>query len=70
MVAGGSISGTGKYVPQNVVAWVLMTLGPGLMAIIHVDDDTKYWAALPIPFSIGIGLLYAATGELIYGCEG
>lgn len=31
------------------------------MSIIHVDDGTKYWAALPVPFAIGIGLLYAAT---------
>jgi len=61
MVAGGSISGTGKYLPQNVIAWVFMTVGPGLMAIIHTDDGTKYWAALPCVFALGIGLLYAAT---------
>lgn len=27
MVAGGSISGTGKYLPQNIIAWCFMVSG-------------------------------------------
>ncbi|KAM0749144.1 iron permease [Meredithblackwellia eburnea MCA 4105] len=61
MVAGGTISATQVYKPQNIVAWVLMTAGPGLMMIINADSPKKVWASLPVPFSIGIGLLYAAT---------
>ncbi|KAF7976442.1 hypothetical protein HWV62_6677 [Athelia sp. TMB] len=61
MVAGGTISATQVYKPQNVIAWVFMTLGPGLMSLIGVNSSEKMWVPLPIPFSIGIGLLYAGT---------
>jgi len=61
MVAGGSISATQIYRPQNIIAWILMTVGPGLMSIIRATSPMKTWVPLPIPFSIGIGLLYAAT---------
>jgi MFS family permease len=61
MVAGGSISATQVYKPQNIIAWVLLTVGPGLMSIIRESSPKQAWIPLPIPFSIGIGLLYAAT---------
>jgi MFS family permease len=61
MVAGGSISATQIYKPQNIIAWILLTVGPGLMSIIRESTPKREWVPLPIPFSIGIGLLYAAT---------
>lgn len=61
MIAGGSISATQVYKPQNVIAWIFMTLGPGLMSLVMYDSPKKVWVSLPIPFSIGIGLLFAAT---------
>ncbi|KAK4698742.1 hypothetical protein P7C70_g7526, partial [Phenoliferia sp. Uapishka_3] len=61
MIAGGSISATQIYKPQNVIAWVLLSLGPGLMTLLDATSPKKAWVPLPIPFSIGIGLLYAAT---------
>lgn len=61
IIAGWLISRYGKYLPQNYVAWVLMTLGPGLMAIMHSSAGTNLWATLPIPWSAGIGILYSAS---------
>ncbi|KIM79120.1 hypothetical protein PILCRDRAFT_823692 [Piloderma croceum F 1598] len=61
MVAGGSISATQIYKPQNIIAWILLTVGPGLMSIVRESSPKQAWVPLPIPFSIGIGLLYAAT---------
>jgi len=61
MVAGGTISATQIYKPQNVIAWILMTVGTGLMSLIHDDSPARLWIPLPIPFAMGIGLLFAAT---------
>ena len=46
MVAGGSISATQIYKPQNVFAWVMMTLGPGLMSIIKWNSPKHAWVPL------------------------
>ncbi|KAL8291646.1 hypothetical protein RQP46_001904 [Phenoliferia psychrophenolica] len=46
MVAGGSISATQIYKPQNVIAWVFMTLGPGLMTLVKYDSPKHTWAPL------------------------
>ncbi|KZP23735.1 MFS general substrate transporter [Athelia psychrophila] len=61
MIAGGTISATQVYKPQNIIAWVLMTLGPGLLSLVDAGSDKVAWVLLPIPFAAGIGLLYAAT---------
>jgi len=61
MVAGITIGVLQVYKPQNIIAWVLMTVGPGLMSLIHVTSPMKTWISLPIPFSMGLGLLYTAT---------
>ncbi|KAF7981925.1 hypothetical protein HWV62_30691 [Athelia sp. TMB] len=61
MLAGGTINATQVYKPQNVIAWVLMTLGPGLLSLVKIDSSKAMWVALPIPWSAGIGLLFAAT---------
>ncbi|KZP23294.1 MFS general substrate transporter [Athelia psychrophila] len=61
MLAGGTISATQVYKPQNIIAWVLMTVGPGLLSLVHADSSKAMWVALPIPFAAGMGLLYAAT---------
>lgn len=38
-----------------------MTVGPGLLSIVSVSSPKVAWVLLPIPFAIGIGLLFAAT---------
>ncbi|KDE03201.1 hypothetical protein MVLG_06292 [Microbotryum lychnidis-dioicae p1A1 Lamole] len=61
MVAGASIGIFQHYKAQNVIAWVLMTVGPGVLSLVTAGSPKKAWVPLPIPFSIGMGLLYAAT---------
>lgn len=61
MIAGGSISATQIYKPQNVIAWVFITIGAGLLTIVRYDSPTATWAALPVVISMGTGLLFAAT---------
>ncbi len=61
VLAGLSISRSGRYTPQNFFAWALLTLGPGLMALLHPSAGVHLWAPLPIPWSAGIGTLYSAS---------
>ncbi|KAI5481616.1 major facilitator superfamily protein [Pseudohyphozyma bogoriensis] len=61
MVAGGTISATQVYKPQNIVAWVFMTFGPGLLMLLNENSDKAHYTGLQVPFAIGLGLLYAAT---------
>jgi len=61
MVAGGTISAMQVYKPQNIIAWILLTVGPGVMSLIRATSPKAAWVPLPIPLSIGIGLLYTAT---------
>ena len=51
MVAGGSISATQIYKPQNVIAWAFMTLGPGLMTLIKYNSPKHAWAPLCVFFA-------------------
>ncbi|SCZ96345.1 BZ3500_MvSof-1268-A1-R1_Chr8-2g10131 [Microbotryum saponariae] len=57
MVAGASIGIFQHYKTQNIIAWVLMTVGPGVLSLATAGSPTKAWVPLPIPFSIGMGLL-------------
>lgn len=61
IIAGWLIARYQKYMPESYFAWILMTLGPGLLAIIHSDAGVNLWAPLPIPWSAGIGTLYSAA---------
>ncbi|SCV67146.1 BQ2448_5792 [Microbotryum intermedium] len=61
MVAGASIGILQHYKTQNIIAWVLMTVGPGVLSLVTAGSPKKAWVPLPIPYSIGMGLLYAAT---------
>jgi len=61
IVAGATISVLQVYKPQNLIAWALMTVGTGIMSLIHETSPKQAWVPMPIPFSIGVGLLYTAT---------
>ncbi|KAF7978075.1 hypothetical protein HWV62_1725 [Athelia sp. TMB] len=49
MLAGGTISATQVYKPHNVIAWVLMSLGPGLLSLVKIDSSKAMWVALYRP---------------------
>ena len=61
VTAGWLISHFGIYLPENFSAWTLLTLGPGLMTLLHYSSGTHLWAPLPIPMSAGIGILYSSA---------
>lgn len=61
MIAGGTISAMQIYKPQNMIAWVCMTVGPGLLYLVNETSPKRDTVGLPIIFAVGIGLLYAAS---------
>lgn len=38
-----------------------MTVGPGLLSIVSINSSKAAYEALPIPFAMGVGLLFSAT---------
>lgn len=61
MVAGGAIAATQRYYIPNVAAWVLVTVGPGLLSLVNVNSSRSAYLGLPIPYAMGVGLLFSAT---------
>lgn len=38
-----------------------MSFGPGILYLVRANSSRAAYLALPVPFSIGIGLLFAAS---------
>ncbi|KAI8977720.1 iron permease [Trametes punicea] len=61
IVAGATASATGRYKPQNIIAWAFITVGMGLQSTLSADSATRNWIGFQIVAGIGFGLLFTAT---------
>ncbi|GAA5933720.1 uncharacterized protein JCM15063_001393 [Sporobolomyces koalae] len=59
--AGIIVQATGHYWAQNVVGWILATVGLGLMTLIKADSSKGAWVGYPAMLGLGLGLLYSGT---------
>ncbi|CAE7210073.1 unnamed protein product [Rhizoctonia solani] len=50
-----------KYRPQNYVAWVITTIGLGLLSMIEADSSMAKSIGFQVIIGIGAGILYAST---------
>ncbi|KAH7336904.1 iron permease [Rhizoctonia solani] len=50
-----------KYRPQNYVAWVITTIGLGLLSMIKADSSIAKSIGFQVVIGIGAGILYAST---------
>ncbi|CAE6468598.1 unnamed protein product [Rhizoctonia solani] len=50
-----------KYRPQNYVAWVMATIGLGLLSTIKADSSMAKSIGFQVIVGIGAGILYAST---------
>ncbi|KAB5595945.1 Glycerol-3-phosphate dehydrogenase [Ceratobasidium theobromae] len=50
-----------RYRPQNYVAWVIITVGLGLLSMIKADSSKASWVGYQVIIGIGGGILYAST---------
>ncbi|GAA5892071.1 hypothetical protein JCM8208_001426 [Rhodotorula glutinis] len=61
MLTGIWISKRQSYKGVNVVGWVALTVGPGVLTITKATTSTAGWVLMPMISAFGIGVLYAAT---------
>ncbi|KAF8685508.1 Iron permease [Rhizoctonia solani] len=50
-----------KYRPQNYVAWVITTIGLGLLSMVKADTSMAKSIGFQIIIGVGAGILYAST---------
>ena len=56
LIAGSLTSKIGYNVPWIWASSILMSVGAGLLTLLHVDSDTGHWVGFQILFAIGSGL--------------
>jgi hypothetical protein len=61
MITGLSIKKSGRYRPQIWLGWFLMTLGIGVLHVLHADTPLAYSIGLRVVGCVGNGILIAAT---------
>ncbi|THH28362.1 hypothetical protein EUX98_g5826 [Antrodiella citrinella] len=61
LIAGVSVQILGKYRLVNIIGWVLLTVGLGVMSLLKADSSTGQWVGYQILTAAGTGLLYASV---------
>ena len=57
IVAGATATGMNKFKPQNIIAWIFVTIGMGLQSTLHENSAIRNWVGFQIVTGIGLGLL-------------
>ena len=68
IVAGATATAFNKYRPQNVIAWVFVTIGMGLQSTLGADSATRNWVGFQIVAGIGFGMLVSPTDICVRRC--
>ncbi|KPV76700.1 uncharacterized protein RHOBADRAFT_12386 [Rhodotorula graminis WP1] len=61
MLSGIWISKRQSYKGVNVIGWIALTVGPGVLTVTKATTSTAGWVLMPMISAFGIGVLYAAT---------
>ncbi|TCD71946.1 hypothetical protein EIP91_000078 [Steccherinum ochraceum] len=61
IVTGVSVNVLGKYRPANIVGWVLILVGFGVLSLLKLDSSTGQWVGYQIVVSAGLGFIYSST---------
>lgn len=65
IVVGISTTVTGKYKPQNIMAWVILAVGVGILTLIRASSSLAMALGIQVPLAVGLGMLYAAPNFAI-----
>ena len=57
LIAGVMVQTMNKYRPANVVGWVLILIGFGLLTLLNTDISTGKWVGYQIVAASGIGMI-------------
>ena len=60
IIAGAIITKTGDFKIITCVAWIIATLGLGVMILLDVDTTIPQWIFLTLCAGIGLGMLYTS----------
>ncbi|TCD71948.1 hypothetical protein EIP91_000080 [Steccherinum ochraceum] len=61
IIAGISVKVLGKYRPANMVGWVLIVLGFGVLSLLELDSSMGRWVGYQVIVAAGLGLIYSST---------
>ncbi|KAI6086524.1 MFS general substrate transporter [Hypoxylon rubiginosum] len=60
IVAGGTITKTGKYKPQHFIGFAMISIGVGLFTLLGPDSAKAAWVCFQIIAAIGLGIILVA----------
>jgi MFS family permease len=60
IIAGAIITKAGDFKIINCIAWMIATLGLGVMILLDVDTTIPQWIFLTLCTGIGLGILYTS----------
>ncbi|TCD64404.1 hypothetical protein EIP91_004120 [Steccherinum ochraceum] len=61
LFCGISVKKFNKYVPQNIVGWVVTIIGFGVMSLLKADSSEGRWVGYQVLMSAGAGVVWAGT---------
>ncbi|KZP00130.1 iron permease [Calocera viscosa TUFC12733] len=61
LVGGVSAVLTKRYVPQNWIGWVIITIGTGLLSLLRPDTPTAKWVGFEVLLGVGLGVVWTSV---------
>ncbi|KZT60146.1 iron permease [Calocera cornea HHB12733] len=61
VVGGVSAVLAKRYVPQNWIGWVIITIGTGILSLLRADTPTAKWVGFEILLGVGLGIVWTSV---------
>lgn len=61
MACGASVQVFRKYRPQNILGWVLIIVGFGILTLLDRESNTARYIGCQIVLGVGLGIIWVAT---------
>ncbi|KAI0640583.1 iron permease [Trametes meyenii] len=61
LLCGFTIKATNRYLPVNIIGWIISIVGFGLLCLLRADSSTPQWVGFQFVASAGTGIIYAST---------
>ncbi|KIJ30066.1 hypothetical protein M422DRAFT_268422 [Sphaerobolus stellatus SS14] len=60
-VAGATVQVTKRYIPVNIIGWIITIVGFGVLSLLTATSVTAQWVGYQIIVSAGVGMLFTST---------
>ncbi|KIJ30096.1 hypothetical protein M422DRAFT_784111 [Sphaerobolus stellatus SS14] len=60
-VVGATVQVTKRYIPVNIIGWIITIVGLGVLSLLTATSDTAQWVGYQIIVSAGVGMLFTST---------